>query len=423
MVIGKKRKFKEDKRKRNLIIGVIIILALLVFGLFLFRDTPLSEEQLVSFKATGQAFEDSFISTEDYLNQEGQFFAFVDVPVTQVSKFTKTYESSNVHRSPASVSHYLSSKKGEKCNVGEVIRYKFCQISDSQVEDFLTGKRIYDKSNCNTDIFAQLWQVQDTNNDHPITKDYSIYTKEFYYTYSCYEPGQMFADDFEKSYLVNGKCVGSKDANGRGTDYGTEKYCLIALQQEKDPNYVNPELEDENVQQLIQDCKDFGGNFNTAKLTCEFAKRGCTDSGALNYDSKAEINDNSCVYQKDVFTDTTDVTDSTNPAIKGCNLAGGEVIDGKCEFADNIDVELACSNIGGTLQGSECLVTSHDDGEGEDETSDDGETRDGEGEVETFDIIEWIKENPYIVVVVGLAGLYLVINNYNRRKNAQGGKN
>jgi hypothetical protein len=331
----KKREIKKRAKQRRLGITllVFIVLAISITGFLSFSVTDsedlLSESDLKQEVGVGEIpIADSFIAfSGDSLNEGQQFFAFTTTGVGEVTEYKLTYKNPTTIKHPSGLNAYISTPKGNNCNKGEVVRYWFCDVAG-------------DLSSCDTDMFDELWLIEKKDFDHPTFKNFYVFTKEFDYTYACYEPtGDLELG--ERSWLVENRCVSEKEANGQGTDFEFEKFCLIELQERENPNYVNPELEDENLDNYIKSCEDLGGTFDSSKLDCVFEIRGCMDNEALNFNKYANSDDGSCKFAPpEVLSDSKEDI---------CEANGGvyDSLNDKCAVTDESTKEDICSAKGG----------------------------------------------------------------------------
>lgn len=314
----------QKKRKRNIKIGIgIFLLVILGFGLFMFfGDNVQSEDTLEKFNAVGSIpVSNSFIAlTDSIMNPEGQFFTFVNVKNTQTAYFMKTTEQNYVfHHTPNQGAVY----SGAKCKVGEVIRFKFCTDPNN-------------KGSCFTDMFDELWQVHKSN-DYPIFRDFYVNDMDFYYSYTCYEPLEMFPDTFERRYLYNNKCVSYDESQGKGTDYEFENFCLEALQEQQEAERIAQEkaeaLRQEKLRldNLEDQCQDKGGTFTRSTEKCVIPTTTTTTPTTQPTTEPNNTRDTTTTPTDNTQTTTTTTTSNTG-SIVSCKTYE-KVEDNKCSFS------------------------------------------------------------------------------------------
>jgi len=303
--MAKKRKIdKKIKKRIRLGLSFILILIVISTGLYYYlKDNELT----VLNDTTAPPNHKNFLSFNYYINTETTptQFVFVSDKSTNLDNFfgANSYE----YVRSAGIQYYkgndYSLLAGKGCERQQLIRFVFCDNA-------------FDKSKCKTDIFQNLWLVNSLN-DYPNFKEF--YTGDgdgFYYSYSCYEKEEYkaitVADDVEKKYLYDGKCISSKDSNWKkGTNYNTARECL---------NKLAEQLEEESQQTCSKKeynefvCKT-NNVYQKERLTdcsigfTEFVKRcdyGCEGGECKEMPQKVcnyeEFNDFKCIdnikYQK-----------------------------------------------------------------------------------------------------------------------------
>lgn len=300
----KKRSYQIRKKKKMIKYSIISVFVLFIVGALLFSyfTAPESEDTLQRFDAFGESpVPSSFITiAKSLINPTiAQQFTFVNVDTAQALYYQKTTD-------PPYVWEHTPGKNvitGGKCAVGEVILFKFCTQPNN-------------KASCFANMFDQLWQVHESG-DYLVMTEYYINDKQFYYSYTCYEPYEIFPDDFERGFLDGNVCVGAKDASSNAVDYGTELKCLEALdkkiQAEKDSNTggaTEPTTQDTQealLQAAEKQCNDEGGTFDRGTEVCTLPTT--TDTSIT----------------KDTTTQTTSNTDTTTQSTSDTtNQNGGE---------------------------------------------------------------------------------------------------
>ncbi len=277
----KRKTLQKIKRKKieRTVLGLFIIA--LVVGVFMFftKGSQVATEESLPYLIDKDYVSNTelFVFTgKQILNPRGLFgLNFVDVDNVQTNFYFETYDNPKVyHHVP-----FSDVEAGGQCKTGEVIRFKFCSSNSK-------------KGSCIADIFDQLWQVhykgnylnwQDFGSDN-----YPINSLDFYYSYTCYEPLQIFPDTFERKYLYNGECLNFEESGGNGVDYGTERYCLEAKQGEltQETRDVSSSSSSQSDEQVFDDerriCEDNGGQWNSDSLSCKYGQENselCEENG------------------------------------------------------------------------------------------------------------------------------------------------
>ena len=315
---------KRQKKKFALIGIVLIILAFFLVPMFMTKPT-LNESGFI-VPSTGSLSGNSFFSSEKYINIRDMFaFDFVAQSSLQAIFYQKTFES-DIYIKPKNFNVVM----GINCDVGEATRYFIC--SDANL-----------KSSCNTDMFDNLWLVEDTYN-HLESQNFYIDDLEFHYSYICYDPqGDITGVDlgFEHSFLVDNKCVSELEANGRGIDYETEKFCLDAL-----INIIEDETQEESeLEKLRVACLSGDGSWTNEKCTypptSSTDEQDCEDDGKLwtgvscivkptTDDSTRTTTTTTTTNDDEEVTDTTTTTKENSVLCKDYEL----LVDGlRCEFS------------------------------------------------------------------------------------------
>lgn len=232
----KERPHRTRKKIRNIAIAVFAVFIVFVAAMMFIPNKIVISENDTFLEVAGNIpiHGQSFSAFSPVLNPSfGQSYTFVDVKASDASSFTKKLEASGIFYKPKGVQVIT----GNRCEVGDLVRFVICDNQNS-------------KASCTTDMFTEMWQIQSTS-DYLNTKDFYVHDLELYYTYSCYKADEIYADDFERSFLYEGKCQSRADTNGRGKDYGTEKFCLEALAEIEEAQ-IQEEEEDRQQQIEVQ---------------------------------------------------------------------------------------------------------------------------------------------------------------------------
>lgn len=297
----------------------------------MFSDrTGYSEDVFEKFNATGTL--NTPYSLIGYVKNEdsGNFFSFVDFSSSLAPlSFEKTRDSPYVYHKPKN----LDWKIGGACNVGEAIVFKEC--SDPN-----------DKSSCERNLYDEVWQVHSTG-DYPNVNDYYTGDMEFYFAYSCYDPKMSFADTFERKYLYNGQCVGYQDSDGRGEEYSTEKYCLDALEDQREEQQEQEKARQEELRldNLEEQCEDNGGDFNRNRERCTYPEPEEDDS------SNDNTNDDS------TNTDDTNTDSGTDEG----NLDSGDTSTDDTSTDSGDSTTDDSTNTGGSSDGDSLTCSAYED--------------------------------------------------------------
>lgn len=285
-----------------------------------------SEDTLEKFNAVGNIpVGDFFALSSNILNpNKVQEFNFIGPTSSQAYLYSKMYDSPYIYKHSPGQNYYM----GSRCTEGQLILFTFCDSSN-------------DKSTCKTNMFDNLWQVHSRNN-YPIAKDFYIDDMDFYWSYSCYKAYTTYSD-IEKNYLYNGQCVGYDVSLGKGEKFETQKYCLSALEDQKEEERIAQEKAEAERQEQIRianlekQCKSQGGTFKVSTEKCTLPTPKTPTTPTDNTDT-TNVDDTSTVSEPDNTDDTTSDsttdtnTDSTKDSTPSCNAY--EINEnGDCSFS------------------------------------------------------------------------------------------